>query len=72
MIGYGDYGGMFMWLIWIIIAAVIIYFFFNLSKRNGKPIDSEKESPTEILKRRYAKGEITKEEFDRIKKEIET
>jgi len=72
MMGYGGYGGMFMWLIWIIIAAVIIYFVFNLSKRNEKPIDSEKESPTEILKRRYAKGEITKEEFDRIKKEIET
>ena len=72
MMGYGGYGGMFMWLIWIIIAAVIIYFVFNLSKRNERPIDSEKESPTEILKRRYAKGEITKEEFDRIKKEIET
>jgi len=72
MMGYGGYGGMFMWLIWIIIGAVIIYFVFNLSKGNGKSIDSEKESPTEILKRRYAKGEITKEEFDRIKKEIET
>lgn len=72
MMGYGGYGGMFMWLIWIVIAAVIIYFVFNLSKRNGKSIDSENESPIEILKRRYAKGEITKDEFDRIKKEIET
>jgi putative membrane protein len=71
MMGYGGYGGMFMWLIWIVIAAVIIYFVFNLSKRNGKSIDSENESPIEILKRRYAKGEITKEEFDRIKREIE-
>jgi putative membrane protein len=71
MMGYGGYGGMFMWLIWIVIAAVIIYFVFNLSKRSGSSIDSAKESPIEILKRRYAKGEITKEEFDRIKREIE-
>jgi putative membrane protein len=71
MMGYGGYGGMFMWLIWIVIAAVIIYFVFNLSKRNENSMDSVEESPTEILKRRYAKGEITKEEFDRIKREIE-
>ena len=72
MMGYGGLGGMFMWLIWIVIAAVIIYLVFNLSKRNKISIDSAEQSPIEILKRRYAKGEITKEEFDRIKKEIET
>ncbi len=28
------------------------------------------ETPLEILKRRYANGEINKEEFDRMKKEL--
>jgi putative membrane protein len=30
----------------------------------------ESESALEILRKRYAKGEITKEEFDRMKKDI--
>ena len=32
----------------------------------------ESEGPSEILKRRYAKGEITKDEFDQIKKDLLT
>lgn len=69
--GYG-YGGMFMWLIWILIAGLIIYFIFDRSKNNKKLKDSSADLPIEILKRRYARGEIAKEEFDRMKKEIES
>jgi len=62
---------MFMWLFLIIISGIIIYFVFSQSKKSRDSIDSERESPTDILKKRYAKGEISKEEFDRIKREIE-
>jgi putative membrane protein len=72
MMGYGSYGGMLMWVILIIIAGVIIYFVIERSKKSGNLEGSTRESPMEILKMRYAKGEITKEEFDRIKKEIES
>jgi len=72
MMGYGGYGGIFMWLILIVIIAVIIYLFVRQSNRTENSIGSVKESPTEILKRRYAAGEITKEEFDKIKREIES
>jgi putative membrane protein len=70
MMGYGAYG-VFMWLFLIIVAGIIIYLIFDRNKRTGKPEDSLGESPTEILKKRYAKGEITKEEFERIKRDIE-
>ncbi|TKB23753.1 SHOCT domain-containing protein [Desulfopila sp. IMCC35006] len=69
MMGYG--GGMYMWLFWIFIVGVIAYFVLDRIKHNQNAQDSSGESPTEILKKRYARGEITKEEFDRIKKELE-
>ncbi len=68
MMGYGIYGGIFMWILLVAVAVALIYYIFVQNKKNP---DSTKEDPMEILKKRYAKGEISKEEFDRRKKEIE-
>jgi putative membrane protein len=70
MTGYGGYGG-FMWLILLIIAGIVIYFVWQKNKTTGGFGGPAKETPMEILKRRYASGEITKEEFERMKREIE-
>ena len=63
----GHFGGMhFIW--WIIWIAVIIWIFFI---PYGIPYrKSKKESPIDILKKRFAKGEITKEEFEESKKSL--
>jgi putative membrane protein len=71
MMGYGGDGGMFMWLILFLIAGVVIYLVVN--RRNSddnlkKPVG---EDPVEILKRRYASGEISEDEFNRMKHELE-
>ncbi len=58
-------GGMFMWIFIVIIIAVIVY--FVVKEINKK---SENESPLDIAKKRYAKGEINKTEFDEIKKNL--
>lgn len=69
MMTYG-YGGGFMWLIVLVLVGVVIYFLFQVSKLKGTD-GSIIETPLDILKKRYAKGEIDKEEFDRKKKDLE-
>ena len=76
MHGFGWGGGMWMGSIfWLLFLGVIVWAvisFTNNQKRNstdGPPISGE-ETSLEILKRRYARGEISKEEFEQIKKEI--
>jgi putative membrane protein len=70
MMGYG-YGGGFMWLIVLVLVGVVIYFMLQVSKSKSSG-DSIIETPLDILKKRYAKGEIDKEEFDRKKKDLES
>ena len=69
MMGYG-YGGGFMWLIVLVLVGVVIYFLLQASKSKGSA-GSTTETPLDILKKRYAKGEIDKEEFDRMKEDLE-
>lgn len=65
--GY-HFGGMhfFWWIFWIIIVIWIFATPYNLPGQRTKT-----ETPLEILKKRFAKGEITKEEFDEKKKFLE-
>ena len=72
MMHYGYGGGMFMgMLIFLILIVGIVYFVVMGTKSKGQPgVPDEK--PFDILKRRYAKGEITKDEFERMKKDLES
>jgi putative membrane protein len=71
MMGYAGFGGAFMWLIVIIVIAVIVYLVYNRNFGAGGSFGGGRESPMDILKTRYAKGEISKEEFERLKRDIE-
>lgn len=68
-------GGGFMWFVWIfgvIIIGLIIWaviFVVNKNQNNNQSKPSN-ETPLEILRRRYAKGEITDEEFNEKKKNL--
>lgn len=58
-----------MWIIFLIVIGLLIYFFVQTQKTKGQT-PTQNESHLDILKRRYAKGEITKEEYEQIKKDI--
>ena len=75
--GYGcthgfayEYGGMFMGFLFLVLLGVAIYFVVqSIRSKNGT--GQTQQSPLDILKVRYAKGEISKEDFDRMKKDLE-
>ena len=64
---------MFMPVFWILMIGLCLYFIFGRrgATRPWEPGRSpEGETALDILKKRYARGEITKEEFDRMKRDI--
>jgi putative membrane protein len=68
---YYGFGGIFMWLIFVALAVFIVYIFVSQSRKSGDSGRSIAETPLDILKKRYAKGEITKEEFESMKNNID-
>lgn len=71
MMNYGfGYGGMFMWFIFLIVLGIAVYFIIQASKSKNVAGQAQ-DTPLDIIKKRYSKGEITKEEFDRMKKDLE-
>ncbi|MBO8150861.1 MAG: SHOCT domain-containing protein [Candidatus Marinimicrobia bacterium] len=68
---FGCSAGWLGYLIWFLILFLVVFFLLRLFGVSSCPFTLNKESPLDILKRRYARGEITKEEFERMKKDIE-
>jgi putative membrane protein len=68
---YYGYGGMFMWLLFLILAGLLIYFVVTQARRPPGQAGSSPETPLDILKKRYARGEIDKAEFDRLKRDLD-
>ena len=56
-------------LFWIVVAKVIFSLISNHHKNDEKS-DGESASNLEIIKSLYAKGEITKKEYEELKKEL--
>jgi len=59
-----------MWLVFLILLGVIAYLVVQFTRAKGF-YGSAGETPIDILKKRYAKGKITKEEFEKMKKDLE-
>lgn len=76
MMGWSGFGGMmgygmmfFGWIFWILIIVGLVYLIKWLMAQ-GKSGGADNRRAEEILKERYAKGEIDKKEFEEKMKEI--
>ena len=65
------FGGIWMVLFWAGIIAFVVWGIRKLTERGGsRSSNGEKHRPLDIAKERYARGEISKEEFEQINKDL--
>ena len=71
--GMGWGGGLLMCLVGILFIALVIMIIVRLIRHGGyhsMTMSSTKQTPLDIAKERNAKGEITKEQFEQMKKDL--
>lgn len=74
-IGYGLFDGQFMWLgmlvhLLLLIGVIFLIVWIVSKLMHPKQVNIESSNAIEIVKERYAKGEITKEEFENLRKDL--
>jgi len=71
MMGFGGFGMIFGFIFFVAIVIGVILLIVWLVRRTGYSItDKTNTKSLEILKERYAKGELTKEQYENMKKEL--
>jgi putative membrane protein len=68
--GYGPGMGLLMFFFWLLVILGIILLVKALAGRKGQGAAGEGDSAEEILKKRYARGEIGEEEYRKMKENL--
>lgn len=66
----GGFMGAFMWIFWIAVLVGLIFLIKWIVQQNRQGEQRPKENSLEILKKRYARGEIDRAEFEQKKKDL--
>lgn len=66
------FGGGFMWIFWILLIVLLVMGVKGLGGSSGSDKSSQDDSSLEILKKRYARGDIDEDEFERRRNELES
>ena len=69
--GWGFGMGFGMWLFWIVLIVILVAVVRLISHGSGSSSGKADKSPMDILKERYARGEIDEEKFNRQRHELE-
>ena len=67
--GWGWFGPILMIAFWVLVILGIVYLVKALAGRGASP---KEETALDILKKRYARGEIDAEEFAKRKRDLES
>jgi putative membrane protein len=73
MMGFGIMGALMMVLFWgalIVVAIVLIRILFPRTEEGGGSNPAKQTSAREALDQRYARGEITRETYEMMRKDI--
>jgi putative membrane protein len=72
--GWNFFGGLMMFLWWALVALAVVWLVRYAARNVGEHSSGihGEESALDILKKRYAKGEIDKKQFDEMRKDIVT
>ncbi len=70
MMGWGWFGGIMMGIVWIGAIIVIVLLIRRLLASGAGGVRGGEGSALDILKKRYARGEINKEEFEEKRKDL--
>jgi putative membrane protein len=75
MAAWGPGMGFMMFLFWILIVVGIVFlawFFSEVGRRaRGPQAAGAQETALEVLRKRYARGEITRDQYQEMKRELE-
>ena len=61
------FGGAWMFVFWGGLIALIVW---GITRLSGRSSSNAKQNPLDVAKERYAKGELTKTDFEQLKKGI--
>jgi putative membrane protein len=65
----GGFGMGFVWIFWVVIILIVIAFAWSYAGK-GKGSENSVPSALDTLKQRYARGEISKEEYEEKRKDL--
>ena len=65
------FGGGFMWIFWLVLLVAVVFVLKSTIGSNTGATAKQEDSPLDILKKRYARGDIDEEEFNQRRIELE-
>lgn len=68
--GHHGWGMLWVWILGLILLFLVIWLIIRISDRDRPPAGPTEKSAMDILKEKYARGEISKEDYENRKRDL--